>query len=435
MSNTFTNVDDRTLCEVISTASNRLVFIAPGLRPEVASALVEAMDFVPVHAIHLVLDVDAEVCRLGYGDAEFRGFEILQEAAQRKGLTVNHHPGIRIGMLIADETTLIYSPTPELIEAGSHQVDKPNGIILHNQLPEQLANACALGGKGFETLEVGKDAISVAKVDKVKQDLANAPPKEFNVARIERVFSSMLQYIELTIENYKLNTRSLNLDSSLLGVQDADVLRRLKNKYNLFSASEPLEIIIPRFDKDGNIDDNHPGEIFSPQVIDQIRNELKKKYFIEVPNYGNMILIKDIKEFESELDSLKLKIEFYQHGFEDAVNSRADKIVNELLLALKDRLKDNIPDRWRSRILFGRATDEDIERLFREDIESELFRIKKEIVPEVRTVYKALTYQTFQDNKFRSILDKRFGKNSIDRILNEHDAAPALINERQARLF
>jgi hypothetical protein len=89
MNRTFTSVDDSVLKMAIAAARKRLVFIAPGIRPPVAEALADAMDNVPNDAIHLVLDVDAEVCRLGYGDKEFKGFEILQSAAARHGLTVN----------------------------------------------------------------------------------------------------------------------------------------------------------------------------------------------------------------------------------------------------------------------------------------------------------------------------------------------------------
>lgn len=187
MNRTFTNVDDEVLCETIAQARQRLVFVAPGIRPPVAQALAAAMSVVPAAAIQLGLDVDAEVCRLGYGDKDFRGMALLQVAAAKHNLMVNHHQGIRIGLLIADDTTVIYSPTPELIETESHQPDKPNAIMLRNELPPQLANACAV--------EVGKTQIDQQTVETVKRDLQDCPPKEFNVARIERVFSSMLQYV------------------------------------------------------------------------------------------------------------------------------------------------------------------------------------------------------------------------------------------------
>jgi len=71
MSKTFVSVNDAVLVDTIGRAEKRLVFIAPGLRPPVANALASAMAVVPHSASHLVLDVDAEVSRLGNGDKDF----------------------------------------------------------------------------------------------------------------------------------------------------------------------------------------------------------------------------------------------------------------------------------------------------------------------------------------------------------------------------
>jgi len=70
MSKTFVSVNDAVLVDTIERAKNRLVFIASGLRPPVAEALASAMSIVPHAAIHLVLDVDAELSRLGRGAGE-----------------------------------------------------------------------------------------------------------------------------------------------------------------------------------------------------------------------------------------------------------------------------------------------------------------------------------------------------------------------------
>ena len=88
MSTTFTSVDDTVLARVVSQARHRLVFVAPGVRQPVAKALAGAMSILPPEAIHLVLDVDAEVCRLGYGDTDLAGLTLLQQAASAHRLTV-----------------------------------------------------------------------------------------------------------------------------------------------------------------------------------------------------------------------------------------------------------------------------------------------------------------------------------------------------------
>src|SRR5207249_4349523 len=86
--------------------------------------------------VKVILDVDSEICRLGYGT--MAGLKALQLAAAEAKTLVCHQPGVRVGVLICDDATLIYSPTPLLIEAGSTQPDQPNGVQLQSPPPEIL---------------------------------------------------------------------------------------------------------------------------------------------------------------------------------------------------------------------------------------------------------------------------------------------------------
>jgi hypothetical protein len=108
---------------------------------------------------------------------------------------------------------------------------------------------------------------------------------------------------------------------------------------------------------------------------------------------------------------------------------RTDEIVNELLAALLVRLKAEPPEHWRSRFLGKKPTDDDVRRLFREEVQSEIDRLKTDFSPNVFTAYKDVTYQTFKDPRFRGLMENRLGKKDIDRIFSEYDAAP----ERQQR--
>ena len=424
MDRTFTVVNDDVLINQISLAREKLVFISPGIRPPVANALARAMEAVPAGDMHLVLDVDAEVCRLGYGDKDFKGMEILQVAAEKCGVTVNHHPGIRIGLLIADDTTLIYSPTPMLIEAGSEHADKPNAILLQSGLPPQLANACGIAELGQFTLEVGKEPIDPLKVQEVKRDLEERPPKEFNVARVERVFSSMLHCVELRITDYKLASRSLSLDPQLFGVTNADVVRRLTNRYRLFAETDSLMTEIPFIGEDGKPQEAKPKIKFGPSSIDEERKRIKKKYIIEAGDFGLIIRRRDVASFEKEIAVLKAKIEEYKKALKGEIRRRTEEIVEQLLAAMAETLKANPPDHWRSRFMGKTPTDADVKRLFREDVEAEVKRVNTDFDPQVFHAYKDVTYQTSKDEKFRKLLEDRFGKDAIDNIFSEHDAAP-----------
>lgn len=89
-----------------------------------------------------------------------------------------------------------------------------------------------------------------------------------------------------------------------------------------------------------------------------------------------------------------------------------------------ERLKTDPPEHWQSRFLGKKLTEKDIKRLFKEDVQSEVDRVKTDFAPKVFTAYKDVTYQTFKDPKFRELIESRFGKDTIDSIFREYDAAP-----------
>jgi hypothetical protein len=419
---TFVRVDDGVLIRTIGRARQRLVFIAPGVRKKVADALASAMDVIPPDAIHFVVDVDSEVVRLGYGT--LAGLEVLQSAADSHKTTLNHHPGIRIGLLIADDTTLIYSPTPLLIEAGSNQPSKPNAIMLTAELPKGLADACAIGEEQHATLQVGKDPVDARKLDEVKRELEERPPKKFNVAKIELVFSSLLHYVEFRIEDYKLTTRSMLLKPHLFGLKNEDIVRRLTSRFKLFAESDSLTVEVPAIGSDGKPQVNEPKQKFGPLSVDRERNRIKKRFVIEAGEFGSLILRRDVPEFEKEVTVLRAKLQAYRDAVQEELKKRTNEIVAELLAGLKERLKTDPPDQWRSRFLQKEPTDADVKRLFEEDVRGEVDRVKTDFAPKIFTAYKDVTYQTFKDETFRRLMEEHFGKEAIDRIFSEHDAAP-----------
>lgn len=421
--NPFTNVDDAVLVNLIDHARSRLVFVAPGVHHSVAEALSNAVRRMPTGAIHIVLDVDAEVCRLGYGDPDFKVVEDLQTAALAHGLTINRHRGVRIGLLVADDTTLVYSPVPRLIEAGSHEADKPNGILLEAHLPPALAEACGLGPEGAAALAIGLNPIQEAEITAVKKDLAENPPKPFNVARSERVVNSKLHYVEWDIRNYKLASRAIKIRPELFGLRHADVVRRMTNRYHLFAKTDSLTVDIPRFDEGGK---KVAGETepFGPGSIDDERRRITKEFLFSGGSFGLMILRRDVPAFERQLKRLTAQIDAYQKAVEDLLAKRCEEIASELLDAMRASLLASPPDHWRTRCLGGSITPEDMRRLFIEDIQGELERAKTDFKPTSFHVFKDVTYHTVHNKEFRGQLEKRFGKKAADELFPEHDAAP-----------
>jgi len=136
---TFTVATDAAVISLIENAARRLVVIAPALSRAVANALAARFDDLERLDIRVILDADAEVYRLGFGERE--ALEVIRDAASRSLLDLRVQPGVRIGVIISDEDTMVFAPISKNIEAGSDSVEKPNAIILRGASADSIARA------------------------------------------------------------------------------------------------------------------------------------------------------------------------------------------------------------------------------------------------------------------------------------------------------
>src|ERR1039458_2276208 len=81
----FSVASDEAISSMISAAKERLVLVAPGLSKEVALALANRIksDAGP-SVLSVIMDIDPEVCRLGFGDIE--AIDLLRPALESRRL-------------------------------------------------------------------------------------------------------------------------------------------------------------------------------------------------------------------------------------------------------------------------------------------------------------------------------------------------------------
>lgn len=128
MPSTFTSASDDQIISLVSQAKRRLVVIAPALSAKAAEAIAARMGDLPGLSLSIIIDADPEVYRMGYGEVE--ALEIIRSAAAKASFRLREQPGVRIGVIVSDDATLIYSPVSQNIEAGSTTDDKPNALLL-----------------------------------------------------------------------------------------------------------------------------------------------------------------------------------------------------------------------------------------------------------------------------------------------------------------
>ena len=208
-------VDNNALAKAIGKSEERIVFMCPGLDMTVAKELSKAWDRIGIMNVNVILDIDPEVFRLGYGEIEALTF--LQTQATERGALISHQPGIRIGLLIADQEVIIFTPTPLLITGNSQQLDQPNAIRLES-LPINVASDVGLGARGVIDQVVGLEKAHSKAIEKVEAELTANPPMKFDVAKTMTIFNSRFEFIEFELKNCFISRKEVPLNSDFVWI-------------------------------------------------------------------------------------------------------------------------------------------------------------------------------------------------------------------------
>ena len=280
------NIDDVQIIEAIKSATRRLVVIAPGLSQKVALEVAEQWRNLGAQAVSVILDVDPEVCRMGYGEPE--AFTLLQDIAANLGAIVFCQPGLRLGVVIADDTTLIYTPTPLVVEPSAA---RPNGIRL-NQVPAEIARAVGLDAESADKRTIGKQAVNSEDVKAVTSDLKENPPRRFDLTQKVQVFNAAFEFVEFKLEGCAIERKTVRIPADLIGLgKDPRTQNMLRSTFRLI---------------------NEDDEWLSGKKVMKLKEFISEKFLVNLPKYGNVVLRTNKSDFEKAIDSLKRYVERFQ---------------------------------------------------------------------------------------------------------------------------
>lgn len=431
---TFTTVNDASLKRAISLCRSRLVYIAPGISLAVVQAIGGLLQRVESPSVTVIIDVDPEVCRLGYGTED--GLKALQALVVTQQMAIRYQPGLRVGVLVVDGDLLVYSPTPLLIEAGSAHEEKPNAIALGRDPLPQLLAACAAEGEPNVCLpsaaEVGQIPVTPADLVTSLAELKRVPPKAFDVARVERVFNSKLQYVELEVTGYRLASRKVQIPNDLLIGEDDALEKRLRNTFTLLEGKEALTVQVTLLDQvklESLLDARGMPQTvrYSEQQLEADRKKLYEDFLTNVPGYGWLIRRWDRPAFDQRIAWFIKRVEAFRDGVETKLSEAVLASINDLAVTLLPKLRERFPGRLKKQLLTAVPTDAMLLDLLRRELETAFRQGERFFNPDVRVQFKDLTYETIQNDKFRDALDRAFGQtggqSATAQMFDEFDAA------------
>ena len=259
-----------------------------------------------------------------------------------------------------------------------------------------------------------------------EKDLIEKPPKQFDLARIERVFSYALQFVEFKVQNYKLSNKNVPLEPEWLGLDDRELTRRITNQFKLFDQKDAFTIKIPAIDDKGKVIRGGNGRILSEKITERDITRMARRlreFLVPVGDYGNVIAKKRVSAFEQEVEVFRKKVAFYKRGTNREISKKVEDIKKRLIQELAPGLVETPPRLWLRSTLDGRLTSDQIEGRLSDALDGVFKGIGDSFDPKVLIVYKDVTYTTIQDPGFKTKLEKFYGKNAITKLLDEYDAA------------
>ena len=398
---TFQEVNDSALIKLIGKAQQRIVFVAPGVHQAVAEALGKRLAEIDRLHVTVVIDPDEDVCRIGYGDA--RGLELLSDYAHRQSFALMAQPGLRVGVLLVDDVTLVWSPTPRSVESvplgnpANPSGRAPNGLLLGANPGEQLAHA--VSAAGTETLpldaEIGLEVVTKERVKNTLDGLAKNPPIPVDLARVTRVFSTKLQFAEFTVKGANFSKRELKVSNDYM---NADIQGHLKglveSRLRAFGDFRDEEVDVPAFNNGNEAFDGanrRLTEKVSEASLQRQRNELERRFLFNIPGFGRLTAKDDKKELELLVEAYRVQLEAYSAAIRQRMDEQAGKIIDEAVKLIVERAARS-----------GTKLDE---QQLRSSIQKSLDRTKDE-APEVKLVFKDVTYEQTKSSEFRAKVAK-----------------------------
>lgn len=195
-------------------------------------------------------------------------FDDLDDGPQAQLLRICQD--FRSSFFVSDNRTMVYSPVPRNVEAGSTSVEKPNALVIEGAVAETLAHATDLAGT---RTEVGQTALTPERVDATVSNLKADPPQPFDLSRKLKVSRSEVQFVELKMTNATFRSRRIRLPVKFQKLDDEDLRSRISSTLKVPVDLEiELEISIQT--------DSRPEKLkVNDRYIMRLRRELERVFF------------------------------------------------------------------------------------------------------------------------------------------------------------
>lgn len=391
------SLSDQDLMALISCTRHRLVLISPGLSSIVARVVAEKWAELGANAVQIVLDANPEVCRLGLGELD--AIKILRDTAGQIGAELRHQTGLRIGVAITDETTVIFTPTALLLESTVSESSRSNAIRIDNPWAPLGSSPLEIEKNlGFESRPLAENLVRAAE-----HDLISNPPVKFDLARKVRVFNAMFEFVEFELRGHRISRKRVPIPSDLMGLANDRKTQKL------------LHSSFQMIDEEAGI---------SGDRVDKLKQRIVARYLINLPGYGTVILRTNKERFKRAVRRLEQFIVCFRERLKNELQSAIDSNRDVLIKGLLPSVLATPPDRW-LKFLGSPPQEAEVRNLLTAELSS-AFKAASEIGDEItlKVVFRGVTFESLNDTDFMRIARKAIPH--LEVLHGEYDAARAV---------
>lgn len=420
----FCTLTTAAIAEVINAATHSVCYAGPGVQTLVALSLHAAARRLGTEMVTVSLDIDERVMRMGYGSID--GAALLRDA----GITVQNAPGLRMGLVIADNVGYTFTPTPLYLETEPDRLAAPNAMrMTADQLAEALARlspaAKTIAMAQARTLEekqriqalpvdVGGEIVSVEEFEQVRERLDQAPPVRFDLARQVRVFVAYLQYVELSLVGAAVQRHRITIPATIQHLGNSrDLEGRLRTTFDLI-------------EKQGK---------YSSKPLEEALNEIRKNLTPSLgPGHGRVVLKSAKPLLRKRLDEFKEKLK--KHKIVAALELRhyLDDSRRQIVEHYLPLVVANPPDALRGGTITRAISENDARLWLNEELEG-VFPCVDSLVQDMKLEerYKDITYETLNQEDFLDAVKHAFPRVDWDKAYKEFAAAGERVDRQLPR--
>lgn len=389
MDNSFTIINSTILAELVKTAEDRLIIVSPGITNDVAIAIAQKVNEDKIKSIEVIIDSDPDAIRYGYGQIE------AIKTLQNLNIKLRTQPGIRIGIIITDLVSLIFTPTPQNLEEEIKSLSTPNAIYLEKKQVEELLDSIIterVAKSDSGEVEIGKKEIKKEEVKNIEKELIERPPIKPDLERRMRVISSVFQFVDTEFKGARIFNNSFSLTGRDLGIKDENLASRISARYQLFN-NDQINELKNQFD------------------LETVLNRIKDAYLKKIPNYGSVLHYKNTKEFTQAIEFFQEEIKNTKQNIEETFSEMLKKSHQELFSFISENLKKNFSQKELQNI----TRPFDLEKFILKYLDKKM-KSALNSISDISFTFKItnVSPQLINDESFRAGIEKAFDQKFDD---------------------